>query len=426
MVGLLLPNSWQFIEAYLAILKLGHIAMPLDPTFKRLEIEAVLNQIPAELIITDDSYSGLLTKFQSKVILFGDMGQTSDAKTKDYKALRLPAGQQIASLVFTSGTTGQPKAAPYTHRNHIWNIEVCSKIWNWTADDSLLISLPLSHWYGIVMGLSGIIYHGNSLYLQDWFDEQKTLRALASGQITMFTHIATIYSLLVTAEGDYDLSAVRLCISGGAALPPPVWQQFKDRFGQAILECYGSSETGRIASNLLNERIPGSPGRVLDGVDLKLGPEGEVTIKSEGVFPGYWQNQSATKAAYTADGHWRTGDIGQFENGRIILKGRIQERIRRFGYTISPRDVEWALHQSPGIQEVYVLGVQHPDQANDELVYFVKADLDTTQILDYVHSNLPFAWRTENIILVDSIPRTKNSKPKLGELNKMAKEYLGA
>ncbi|MBX4201771.1 acyl--CoA ligase [Candidatus Saccharibacteria bacterium] len=418
-IGLLLPNGWQFVVSYLAILKLGHIAMPLDPTFKEIEVRAVLDQIPAEMIITDNHYSKLLGSGNDGVKLFDDIKHGSGHDT-DFVPFRIVASKQIASLVFTSGTTGRPKAAPYTHRNHIWNIEACSSVWNWNQDDSLLISLSLAHWYGLVMGLSGIIYHGNTMYLQDWFDEKKTLQALASGKITIFTHISTVYLKLIEERGDYDISGVRLCISGGSALPPAVWETFKQRFGQEILECYGSSETGRIASNLLDERIPGSPGRILDGVDLKLSSESEVLIKSDGVFPGYYKNAKATKSSHTSDGYWRTGDIADMQNGRIVLKGRVQERIRRFGYTISPRDIEWALHQNPKIKETYVLGAQAPDQPNDTLIYFIKSELSVSEIDTYCKENLPFAWRADSIIKLDSIPRTRNGKPKIDKLRQLA------
>jgi long-chain acyl-CoA synthetase len=400
----------------LAILKLGHIAMPLDPTFKKLEVAMVLDQIPPRIVVTNADYSGLIDKPDLKTVLFEDLVKVSPAPSY----LRQAADKQIASLVFTSGSTGKPKAATYSHRNHIWNIEACSKVWKWGHDDSLLISLSLSKWYGLVMGLSGVIYHGNTMYLDDWFDKYKTLEKLASGKISIFTHISTTYYTLLEAEDKFDISKVRLCISGGAALPPAIWQGFKDRFGQEILEVYGSSETGRIASNLLDERIPGSPGRILDGVDLKFSHEQEVLIKSEGVFPGYYNNPQATKDAYTQDGYWRTGDIGELQTGRVILKGRRQERIRRFGYTISPRDVEWALHQNPQIKEVYVMGLQNSQQANDRLVYFINSPLNEDQIRDFCKQNLPFAWRADELIMVEAIPRTKNGKPEINKLRQLA------
>lgn len=417
-VALLFSNNWEYIVAYLGVITAGHIAMPLDVIYKTLEIEAVLKQIPPSLVIAD---SANITRLPTgaKPVLFDDLLVTKHIPGVKY--LRLSPQKQIASLVFTSGTTGKPKAVPYTHDNHIWNIKVCSEVWNWSHEDSLLISLRLSHWYGLVMGLSGVLYHGNTMYLQERFEPEATLRALSSGQGTIFTHISGTYSKLLEVEDytKYDLSGVRLLISGGGPLPPTTWKEIKKRFNQEILEVYGSSESGRIASNLLNERIAGSPGRPLPGVDLKISDRGEVLVKSDGLFPGYYKNSQLTKANMTVDGYWRTGDIGNINSGRIILKGRKQERIRRQGYTISPRDIEWALHTLPEVKDVFVMGLQVEGRADDELVYFMVTSLSEQQIKDFYKESMPSVWRPQRIIMLDEIPRTPNGKPKLPKLKAM-------
>jgi acyl-CoA synthetase (AMP-forming)/AMP-acid ligase II len=416
-ISLLLPNGWQFVVVYLAAVKLGHIVMPLDPAYKKLELDAILNQIPGKLLITDVAYSSQLGTHDQKLILVDDL---LNFKADDFETLRLDANTQIASLTFTSGTTGKPKAVPNTHANHIWNIEVCSMVWDWTPSDSLLISLPLSHWYGIVMGLTGALYHGNTLYLQTWFDEKATLEALASGKISLFTHAASAYVKLLQSGGEYDLHGVRLCISGGAPLPPPVWEGFKAKYKIEILETYGSSETGRIAGNSLDKRVLGSPGKVFPGVSAKTDKNGEVLVKSPGLFPGYFNNKAATKAGLTDDGYWRTGDIGEIKNDYVYLKGRIQERIRRFGYTISPRDVEWALHQHPKISDIYVMGIQASGVPNDELVYFIVGSIEKEELKSFCKTNLLFAWRPDRVIFLDDLPRTRSGKPKIDQLKALA------
>lgn len=419
-VGILLPNGWRFVVTYLAILRLGHIALPLDPAYKKLELDAIIDQIPGVLTVTDEDYSQQISVHPQPTVLFDEL--QAEAK-KPAQLLRLAGDVQVASLTFTSGTTGRPKAVPNTHRNHIWNIETCSQVWDWTSEDSLLISLPLSHWYGIVMGLAGALYHGNTLYLLDQrFDAQKTLEMLSSGKVSIYTHISILYQKILDAEGSYDLSGVRLCISGGAPLPPAVWQKFKRRFGIEILETYGSSETGRIAGNSLDKRVLGSPGKVLPGVKLKIDDHGEIQVKSEGLFPGYYHNQSATKVSLTADGYWRTGDIGELKDGYVFLKGRRQERIRRFGYTISPRDIEWALHKNPKLQDIYVMGIQQAGQPDDQLVYFIVGDITKDEVTDYCKANLIFAWRPDKIISLDELPRTASGKAKIAALRTMAEK----
>jgi acyl-CoA synthetase (AMP-forming)/AMP-acid ligase II len=418
--ALLMTNSTDFVSAYLAVLQAGHIALPLDPAYKKLELDAIVNQIKPDLIISSRRYADKLGQHSVKTLIDSPL---IAAGTGSRKNLRLPAEDQIASLTFTSGTSGRPKSVPNTHANHMWNIKVCSKVWDWTADDTLLISLPLSHWYGLVMGLSGAIYHGNTLYLtQQAFLPDQIMTELTSGRISMFTHVPLAYSKLLELNPgkDYDLSKVRLCISGGAALPPAVWQEFKDRFGIEIVETYGSSETGRIAGNRLSKKVAGSPGPALPEVNLKLSQENEVLVKSPGLFPGYYHNPSATKEGFTADGYWRTGDIAELKDGQVFLKGRVQERIRRFGYTVSPRDVEWAMRQNSAVSDIYVMGRQIPGQPSDELIYFIVTDLTDSQIQEYTKENLLFAWRPDEIVRLAELPRTATGKASLSKLKQLA------
>lgn len=416
-VQLLLPNSLDFIISYLAIVHSGHIAFPLDPAYKKLELDAIIDEIPAKLLISSNDFNEKIGVHKTPLISVDDLTRRHNKPTNP---LRLSPAEQIASLTFTSGTTGKPKVVPNTHANHIWNIKVCSDVWRWTSKDSLLISLPLSHWYGIVMGLSGAVYHGNTLYLHDWFDEQKTLETLAAGKVTFFTHISQAYLRLLGVKGEYNLSKVRLCVSGGAPLPPEVWRKFKSRFGIEILETYGSSETGRIAANSTLEHALGSPGKILPGVEMKLGPNNDVQIKSPGIFPGYFHNSAATKAAYTKDGYFKTGDIGELNGGFLYLKGRSHEQIRRFGYTISPRDVEWAVHHHPQVKDIYVMGRQKIGQPNDELIYFVVGPIKDKELIEYAQKNLIFAWRPDKIVHLKSLPKTNSGKPKVAEFRTMA------
>ncbi len=420
-VQLLLPNSIDFVIGYLSVVHSGHIAFPLDPAYKKLELDAIIDEVPSKLLISSHEYR---LKIGSHDTLFTTVDELISHDKTPKKHLRFSSNKQIASLTFTSGTTGRPKAVPNTHANHIWNIEVCSGVWQWTSKDRLLISLPLSHWYGVVMGLSGALYHGNTLYLHEWFDEQKTMEALGSGDITFFTHISQAYLRLLETKRKYDLSKVRLCVSGGAPLPPEVWRQFKSRFGIEILETYGSSETGRIAANSHTEYTLGSPGKVLPGVDLRLSTRGEVQIKSSGVFPSYFQNSAATKAAFTKDGYFRTGDIAELKKGFLFLKGRRHEQIRRFGYTISPRDVEWALHQHPKVKDVYIMGRQSPGQPNDELIYFIVGSIKDDELHAFAKQNLIFAWRPDKILRLKSLPKTSSGKPRVAEFKNLAGEII--
>ncbi len=417
-VGFLIPNCWQYVVAYLAVIRLGHIAMPIDTSYKQLEIDAIIKKTsPRHVIALEPSYLPHSHSYQQVLDL---------TPLREYRPLRLPANKQVASLLFTSGTTGRPKLVPNTHTNHIWNIKTCSSVWDWTTTDTILTSLRLSHMYGLIMGVAGSLYHGNTLYLHDWFDPKKTLESLSSGKISIFKHVPFAYQEILDytdkhPREKYDLSKVRLMISGGGPLPPDDWHRFYKRFGVKIIETYGTSETGRIAGNHLSSPQPGSPGYFLPGVRTKLSPDSELFIKSPGVFPGYYRNSAATTAGTAPGRWWRTGDIVEIRNSRVILKGRLHERIRKYGYTISPRDVEWALLKNPQIKEAYVMGVPSDSNLNDTLIHFIVGDITDIQLRDYCKINLIFAWRADKVIRLEALPRTATGKPSIPKLREIAK-----
>ncbi len=418
-VGLLMYNSWQFVVAYLGILRAGHIVLPLDPSFKKLENESITEQVKPVVTVTNNTFlSEIPDGFET--ILFE--GKIPEGAGELNRALRLPAEEQIATLLFTSGTTGKPKVTAYTHANHMWNIDAVADLWEWTVDDTILLSLPLSHWHGLVMGIAGAIHRGNTVYLHERFNAQDTVKALQSGDVSLFMHVPIAYFKLVEFAGDqtFDISSVRLCISGSSYLPPAIWEGFKKSFGREILERYGSSETGLIASNTLDVRHPGVVGRVLPGVEVRAEDDGQLSMRSPGRFLGYFRNPEATEKNFTSDGMWLTGDIGEFnDDGELRLKGRIQEKIKKLGYTVFPRDVEWALMQNSAVHDVVVIGVQEADALSDTMVYFVVSDLSEQEIINYCKQNLPGAWRPDRIIKLDEMPKTRSGKPKLAQLRTM-------
>lgn len=418
-IGILLPNCIEFVIAYLAILKLGHIAMPFDPSHKKLEITNVAESYKPSLIITNSSYESELPDDIPELLTDKDIEILG---SKDFSInINLPPKKQIASLLFTSGTTGHPKATAYSHTNHLWNIKAVTKLWQWTSQDTLLLSLPLSHWHGLVMGVAGGLTHANTTYLQARFSAKETLKELTKGRVSIFMHVPIAYFKLneFVDYTKYPIKNVRLFISGSSFLPPKVWQDFKDNYGYEILERYGASETGLIVSNKLEEKIPGSVGYSLPGVQFRIETDGEIAMKSPGLFLGYYHNQSATKKHTTADGWWLTNDIGELDEktGRLTLKGRVQEKIKKLGYTVYPRDVEWAVMQGGLVSDIVVIGLQDPNDLSDTVVYFVVADNQTKQILNnYCKANLPGAWRPDKIVFLDELPKTRSGKPQLAKL----------
>lgn len=420
--AILLSNSWQFVVAYLGILRAGHIVLPLDPSFKKLENETITEQVRPVLTVTNSVFSTELPD-GFEVLLFES--ETPGTGEELEKPVRLSAEEQIATLLFTSGTTGKPKVTAYTHANHMWNIDAVAELWKWTSDDTMLLSLPLSHWHGLVMGIAGALHRGNTVYLHERFNAEDTVRALQSGTISLFMHVPIAYFKLVeyAKAQAVDISGVRLCISGSSFLPPAIWRGFRDLYGQEILERYGSSETGLIASNTLEARHPGVVGRLLPGVEVRVEGDGQLAMRSPGRFLGYFRNEEATRKNFTSDGWWLTGDIGEFnDDGELRLKGRIQEKIKKLGYTVFPRDVEWAVMQHPEVYDVVAIGVQKPDSLSDTMVYFVVSSLSEEEIKVFCKQHLPGAWRPDRIIKLDEMPKTRSGKPKLAQLRMMISE----
>jgi acyl-CoA synthetase (AMP-forming)/AMP-acid ligase II len=418
-IGILLPDSWQFVVAYFGVTGSGNIAMPIDMSFKKLEINSITEAIKPALVIASQETRHLSdeTAFLIEDIL------TDKNPPVDFN-YQLPPDKQIATLFFSSGTTGQPKAIPNTHANQLWDVAAIAGPMGWTSADSLLITLHLAHRHGLVICLMGAVYHGNTVYLEERFNASRTLEMLQSGKVSLYSSVPSAYEKLVECEPQtaFDLSAVRLLASSSSPLPPYLQQAFRTRFNRDILDRYGTSETGSIAIKTASHHD--TFGEPLEGVKLKVGRNGEVALKSPGLFPGYFKNQAATKKNMTKDGWWLTGDIGELRDGKLILKGRTKERITKSGYSIYPQDIEWALAQNPNVREVKIISLPNSKKLDDKVIAFVAGDITEPELELYSKTDLPRSWRPDAFIKIDSIPKTPNGKPKLSALKEMASSSL--
>ncbi|MFA5197309.1 MAG: class I adenylate-forming enzyme family protein [Patescibacteria group bacterium] len=418
-IAIILPNSWQFVVIYYGIISSGHMAMPIDVSFKKLEIDNIINTTKPSLIITDHKHRNYFSS-SIKSIIVDDLYRKK-FRPVSYKNEFLPPEQQISTLFYASGTTGNPKVIPNTHYNQLWDIESIAKPMGWTGNDTIFIPLPLSHRHGLVIGLLGSLFHGNTVFLQNFFNPDSALELLDSGKISMFLGVPAIYKKLMdhNPEKYYDLNKVRLFESGSSHLSPLLWQEFKDRFGAEIFDRYGTSETGTIALNTLSERSPGVFGCLPKGVKIRIENNEELSTKSPGLFPGYYKNEKATKANFASDGWWRSGDIFLKENNKLKLKSRIQEKIMKNGYLVNPRDVEWAMLQNSKIKEIYVTGLQNKESLNDKILFFIVSDMSNREIQEYYKKNLPASWRPDTVFLISNIPKTLTGKPSLAKLMSM-------
>jgi len=385
-VAIQLPKCMEFIFLHLATLSLGAITLPLNPAYSQEEVEYFLEDSGSKILFIDHEIvqSGqynLENKSDLKVVIRGANGANGlvpllkEAQIHSPKSLnKYPTGpDDTALLCYTSGTTGRPKGAMITHRNLVTNTLALQKTWKWTESDVLLHVLPIFHIHGLCVALHGGLNAGSTVILHEKFDPQESLKTIEEMKVTMFMAVPTIYYRLLQdwRKLNSDLSSMRVFISGSAPLSKELFEEFCSATGFRILERYGMTETQMIASNPYEEerRIPGSVGYPLPGVQIRLvsesgnevqpGEIGEVCIKGENVFKGYWHMPEKTR--YSFFGEWfRSGDLGyqdEKDEMRLYLVGRSKELIISGGLNVYPKEVEDVLCQHESVQEAAVTGI---------------------------------------------------------------------
>ena len=396
-VALQLPNIPQFLVAYFGILKAGGVVVPLNVMLKAPEVAFHLSDSAAKIFITwagllDQAAAGAAAAGLSAVYAVGLEGDSAGASP--FGKLLAPAdGGRLASrepadtavIMYTSGTTGRPKGAQLTHLQLYMNADIPGRLFDVQADDVVITVLPLFHVFGLSSILNVCVRFGCTMSLIPRFDAATVLAAIQRDRATIFEGVPAMFAaLLAHPELDrYDLSSLRVAISGGASIPAPVLDAFEERFGVLILEGYGLTETAstttfnrsagdrRVYS--VGKPIWGTQTEVWDGKGspLPAGRDhvGEVVTRGLHVMKGYLHNPEATADAFTG-GWFHTGDLGYFdEDGFLFIVGRIKELIIRGGYNVYPAEIEDVLHAHPAIAEAAVVGV--PDQRLGEEVMAV-------------------------------------------------------
>jgi long-chain acyl-CoA synthetase len=285
-------------------------------------------------------------------------------------------GSDTAVILYTSGTTGKPKGAELTHSNLLTNCTVAAdELGEITDDDRLLGALPLFHSFGQTCTLNAGIHGRAMISMIPRFDPDKALEIIARDEITLFQGVPTMYNAMLACESadSADTSTLRLCMSGGSAMPEEVMRKFEEKFGCKVLEGYGLSETSPVASfNHPNEdNKAGSIGTPIKGVEMKVvdedgnevgqGEVGEIVIKGHNIMKGYWNREDATKEAIQ-DGWFYSGDMAKVdEDGYFFIVDRKKDLIIRGGYNVYPREIEEVLYEHPAIQEAAVVAVPHEE-----------------------------------------------------------------
>jgi long-chain acyl-CoA synthetase len=432
-VAVMLPNIPQFAALYYGVLRAGGVVVPMNPLLKAREIAYYLNDSGARLIFAwsgaaDDAKEGAAR------VPGADVVEVDPATFADLLAQQQPvdgvvdrADEDTAVILYTSGTTGQPKGAELTHSNLTRNVEVTlSDLLRLTSDDVVFGGLPLFHSFGQTCALNAAMAAGASVLLLPRFDATEAAHLLAKHQATVFAGVPTMYAALLGLPDAPELPALRVCVSGGAALPVEVLHRFEERFGAAILEGYGLSETSPVASfnQPDNERKPGSIGTPVTGVEMQVvtadgtplpfGEVGEIAIRGHNVMKGYWNKPEATEAVLSADGWFRTGDMGRTdEDGYFYIVDRLKDLVIRGGFNIYPREIEELLYEHPDIAEAAVIGIPHAE-LGEEVAAAVAirpgATVTEAEIRQFVKNQVAPYKYPRVVWFVDALPKGPTGK----------------
>ena len=382
--------SLDHVVAYVGVLRLGAVAVPLNGAYREPEIHHVVGDAGVAAAVTDDAERGrwIAAAAPGAVVTPPDLSGLP-ATAGPAEGLDAATGDDPALLVYTSGTTGTPKGAVLRHANLLASAEAVALAWRWTPEDRLVLALPLFHMHGLGVGLNGTLTAGASAVLLPRFDPAGVLAAIRAGG-TMFFGVPTMWHRLVAADGTEALTRLRLGVSGSAPLAPDLHAAIAARAGQPPLERYGMTETVMLVSNPYEgERRAGSVGFPLPGVDLRLAADGEIEVHGPNVFSGYWRRPEATAESFRRD-WFRTGDLGAVDpDGYVRIVGRAKELIISGGYNVYPREVEEVLLAHPAVVDAAVVGAPDPEWGERVCAFVVTREDVTDAALD--------AWSAERL-----------------------------
>jgi malonyl-CoA/methylmalonyl-CoA synthetase len=366
----------------------------------------------------------------------GSLPQLAAEFAGDLAASRGLASDSIAAIIYTSGTTGRPKGAMLTRANLGSNAAVLAQAWRFSESDVLLHTLPLFHIHGLFVAINTVLASKSSLLLLSKFDAAQTLQHFS--QASVYMGVPTHYTRLLQQENlNRDATAtMRLFVSGSAPLLAETHRVFLQRTGHVILERYGMSETMMNASNPYDGvRLAGSVGPPLMGISLRvrnaengaleLDPDavGTLEVKGPNVFAGYWRDEEKTRAEFSADGWFKTGDVGRIDrNGYVHIVGRAKDLVISGGYNVYPKEVEAELDAVEGIFESAVFGVPHPDFGEGVTAVVVAkpgAVLSEEAIIDSIRTRLARYKVPKRILVVEELPRNAMGKVQKNALRKM-------
>lgn len=444
-VALMIPNTPHFPIIYYGILHTGAAVVPVNVLYQYHEIEHYLSDSGAKAffafkLFEEEARKAFLAAESCKDLIIVSTPDDLETPTvgENFNTLLAAADSSfetvptmpddMAVVLYTSGTTGAPKGAVLTHFNMFFNAYyACHHIVKARPDDVALVALPLFHSFGQTCQMNASVIGGATMTMLPRFETEKAMEVISRDKVTVIALVPTMYFFILNPENwqDYDFSSVRMAISGGAALPEEVHHRFRERYGIVILEGYGLSETSPVASFTLpgEEVRVGSIGKPIWGVQMRIlrddgqfgktGEIGEILIRGHNVMKQYLNRPQATRDAIV-DGWFRTGDVGHFdEDGYFYIVDRKKDIIIRSGMNIYPREIEEILYGHPKVLEASVVGV--PDAARgEEVKAYISTirgeSVDPEEIIDYLSQRMAKYKIPREVEVLDELPKGPTGK----------------
>jgi long-chain acyl-CoA synthetase len=432
-VGIMLPNVPYFGVAYYGILRAGGVVVPMNVLLKGREVAFYLRDSGAKHLFAWHDFGEAATTGAEEAGAEAILVKPGEFEQLVMEAPRAEEDEpressDTAVILYTSGTTGTPKGAELTHENLILNCSVTAKtLIDVSHEDVVLGALPLFHSFGQTCGLNAAVAHGACLTLIPRFEPVKALEIIGRDRVTVLEGVPTMYHAMLNAPGreDADTSSLRVCVSGGSAMPVEVMKAFEQAFDCIILEGYGLSETSPVASfnHPDKERKPGSIGTPIKGVEMAVfdeddnevaqGDVGEIVIRGHNVMKGYWGREDATEEVMRG-GWFHSGDMAtQDADGYFFIVDRKKDMIIRGGYNVYPREIEEVLYEHPAVSEVAVIGVPD-DSLGEEVAAMVVlregADASEDDIRGYVKDRVAAYKYPRKIWFSSELPKGPTGK----------------
>ena len=393
-------KSPAFVLLYLACVRVGAALLPMNTAYTPAEVDRLVADAEPALVVDDARLAALEANAQMRPVEFDDVAVGPD---------------DLAALLYTSGTTGAPKGAMLSHRNLATNAAVLTDLWDFGPDDVLLHGLPVFHTHGLFVAVNCVLASGASMVFLPRFDVDEVLAALPRCSVMM--GVPTHYTRLLDDErlGRESCAGMRLFVSGSAPMLASTHETFRARTGHVILERYGMTETSMLTSNPLEgERRPGTVGLPLPGTDVRLAEDATIEVRGPNVFSGYWRRPDLADTEFTPDGWFRTGDIGAIDSdGYVRIIGRAKDLVISGGLNVYPKEVEDVVDAIDGVLESAVIGLPDPD-LGESVVAVVVAEpgrtLDPEAVRAAARQSLAGFKVPKRVEVVDALPRNAMGK----------------